>query len=103
MLYIAIDRHKDQDCPGRDPEAMKKLASRFSKAYLSKKNVKIIDGFIDHSCMLQTTDDHMCAFVIESDLPPSTLSEMFRPLILEVWSVVRWQGFESKIKQTKLA
>ena len=103
MLYIGIERHKEEDCPGKDPETMKKLASRFSKANLSKKNVKIVDGFVDHSCMLQTTEDHMCAFILESDLPASSLSEMFKPLTLEIRPIIRWQGFESKIRQTKLA
>jgi hypothetical protein len=102
MLYIVSDRHKGQACPGKDPELMKKLALTFSKSNLTKKNIKIIDGFVDHSCMLQTGRDHLCIFIIESNLPPSALSEIFKPLVVEVNSVIRWQGFQSKIKQSNI-
>jgi hypothetical protein len=103
MLYIVSDRHKDQACPGKDPELMKKMALTFSKANLTKKNIKMIDGFIDHDCVLQTGRDHLCLFIVESDLEPSALSEIFKPMMVEVKSAIRWQGFESKIKHTKIA
>ena len=103
MLYIVSDRHKDQACPGKDPELMKKMALTFSKANLTKKNINMIDGFIDHDCVLQTGRDHLCLFIVESDLEPSALSEIFKPMMVEVKSAIRWQGFESKIKQTKIA
>jgi hypothetical protein len=103
MLYIVSDRHKDQACPGKDPELMKKMALTFSKANLTKKNIKMIDGFIDHDCVPQTGRDHLCLFIVESDLEPSALSEIFKPMMVEVKSAIRWQGFESKIKQTKIA
>jgi hypothetical protein len=103
MLYIGIERHKEPDCPGKDAEAIKKLASIFSKEYLAKKNVKIVDGFIDHSCMLQSTADHLCAFIFESDLPAQALADVFKPLTLEVRPMIRWQGIESKLKQMKMS
>src|SRR5687767_5162790 len=101
MLYIVSDRHKADECPGKDPELLKVLASKFSKTNLSKKNIKIIDGFVDHSCVLQTGQNHLCMFIVEAN-SPSALTEIFKPLQVEVNPAIRWQGFESKIKQAKI-
>ena len=101
MLYIVSERHKAEKCPGKDPELLKLLASKVSKANFSKNNIKIVDAFVDHSCMLQTGPDHLCVFIVEAD-SSSNLSEMFKPLEVEVRSAVRWQGFESKVKQAKV-
>ena len=101
MLYIVSDRHEADDCPGKDPELLKVLASKFSKANLSKKNIKIIDGFVDHSCVLQTGPNHLCVFIAEAN-SPSALIEIFKPLKVEVNPAIRWQGFDSKIKQAKM-
>lgn len=100
MLYLVSDRHKAEQCPGKDPELLKVLASKVSKASLLKKNIKIIDGFVDHSCMLQTGPDHFCVFIVEAN-SSSNLSELFKPLEVEVRPAVRWQGFDSKVKQAK--
>jgi hypothetical protein len=101
MLYIVSDRHKAEQCPGKDPELLKVLASKFSKANLSKNNIKIIDGYVDHSCMLQSGPDHLCVFIAEAN-SPSILAEIFKPLEVEVRSALRWQGFDSKVKQPKI-
>jgi len=102
MLYIVSDRHNANECPGKDPQLLKVLASRFSKTNLSKRNIKIIDGYVDHSCVLQTGQDHLCVFIVEAN-SPSALIEVFKPLQVEVNPAIRWQGFESKIKQAKIA
>lgn len=51
--YVLSHTHKGVDCPGKDPELMKELAAKFSKDNLAKKNVNILDVFVDQSCMLQ--------------------------------------------------
>jgi hypothetical protein len=102
MLYLVSERHRAEQCPGKDPELLKVLASRISKASLSKKNVKLIDAFIDHSCMLQTGPDHLCVFIVEANSTPAILSEIFKPLEVEVRPAVRWQGYDSKVKQAKI-
>jgi hypothetical protein len=103
LLYLVSERHKGVDCPGKDAEFLRVLASKLSKPNQAKKSIKIIDGFVDHSCVLQTGRDHVCIFIAEAN-SPSALVEMFKPLNVEVTPTVRWQqGFESKIKQTKIA
>lgn len=101
MLYIVSERHKADECPGKDPEVLKDLATRLSKTNLSKKNVKIIDGYVDHSCVLQTGQDHLCIFIAEATSQPA-LMEIFKPLKVEVNPAIRWQGFDAKIKQAKM-
>jgi hypothetical protein len=96
------ERHKGADCPGKDPEFLRILASKLSKPNQAKKNIKIIDGYVDHSCVLQTGQDHVCIFIAEAN-SPTALTEIFKPLKVEVSPTVRWQqGFESKIKQAKM-
>ena len=47
MLYIASVRHKAAQCPGNDPDLMSEAAEKLSKANLLKKNIEIVDAFID--------------------------------------------------------
>jgi hypothetical protein len=51
-MYLLSHTHRGINCPGKDPEMMKELATKFSKENLAKKNVKILDVFVDQSCML---------------------------------------------------
>ena len=103
MLYVALNRHKGQGCPCENPELMKIMAATLSKSNLSKKGVKIIEGFLDRYCMLANGKEHLCLFIIESDLQPLAVSDIFKPMVFEVNPITRWQGPESKIKQAKMA
>lgn len=96
-LYLLSHTHRGIDCPGKDPEMMKELATKFSKENLAKKNVKILDVFVDQSCMLQqTSKDHLCLFVVESE-DGSDLPQLFTPMKIEdVRPMIRWPNFPQK-------
>jgi hypothetical protein len=87
--------HAGVDCPGKDPDQMNELATKFSQGNLSNKNVKMLDVFVDQSCMLQTSKDHLCLFVVDAN-SSSVLSELFAPMQVEVRPMIRWQNFPSK-------
>src|SRR5213593_4102763 len=94
MLYVASVRHKAEDCPGNDPELMKEIASKLSNKNLIKKNIQILDAFIDQSCFLQqsksSSQDHICTFVVE--VPSSSvLKELFAPFPVETTPSIKWQ------------
>jgi hypothetical protein len=94
--YVLSHTHKGVDCPGKDPELMKELAAKFSKDNLAKKNVNILDVFVDQSCMLQqTSKDHMCLFVVESE-SASDLPQLFSPMQIDVRPMIRWRNFPQK-------
>jgi len=95
MLYIVSHTHAGLDCPGKDPDQMKELASKFSQDNLSNKSVKLLDVFVDQSCMLQTKKEHLCLFVVDAN-SSSVLSELFAPMHVEVRPMIRWQNFPSK-------
>jgi hypothetical protein len=94
MLYLVSDAHKADDCPGKDPDLMKEFATKFSEDNISKRNVKIIDVYVDQSCMLQTSKNHLCLFVVEAD-SSSTLTELFKPMKVEVRPMIKWKNFPS--------
>lgn len=96
-MYILSHIHKGIDCPGKDPEMMKELATKFSKENLAKKNIKILDVFVDQSCMLQqTSKDHLCLFVVESE-SGSELPQLFTPMQIEdIRPMIRWPNFPQK-------
>ncbi|MGH9977828.1 MAG: hypothetical protein ACRD8Z_18630 [Nitrososphaeraceae archaeon] len=94
MLYIVSDIHKAADCPGKDPVLMKEFATRFSEDNISSKNVKILDVYVDQSCMLQTNKDHLCLFVVEAN-SSANLSELFMPMKVEVRPMIKWRNFPS--------
>jgi hypothetical protein len=93
-MYVLSDIHKGVDCPGKDPEMMKALAIKFSKDNLAKKNVKVLDVFVDQSCTLQQTNkDHMCLYVVEAE-SASDLPQLFSPMqIRDVRPMIRWPNF----------
>ena len=93
-MYVLSYSHKGVDCPGKEPEMMKEWANKFSKENLAKKSVKILDVFIDQSCMLQQTDkDHVCLFVVESE-SASDLPQLLSPMqIRDVRPMIRWPTF----------
>jgi hypothetical protein len=94
MLYIVSDTHKVTDCPGKNPVFMKEFAIRFSEDNVSRKNVKILDVYVDQSCMLQTNKDHLCLFVVEAN-SSSNISELFMPMKVEVRPMIKWRNFPS--------
>lgn len=95
-MYVLSHTHKGVDCPGKDPDLMKELASTISKENLSKKNVKILDVFVDQSCMLQQTNrDHLCLFVVESE-NAADLPQLFSPMQIDVRPMIRWPTFPVK-------
>jgi hypothetical protein len=96
MMYVLSNTHRGADCPGRDPDMMKDLASKFSKENLSKKKVRMLDVYVDQSCMLQQTNkDHVCLFVVESE-SASELHQLFSPMQIEVRPMIRWPTFPVK-------
>gem|GEM_PF-5826769 len=102
MLYLVSERHKGAECPGKDPEFLQAFASKMSKSNQAKRNIKIVDGYVDHSCILQTGQDHVCIFIAEA-ISPNSLIEFFKPLKVEVSPTVRWeQRFDSKMKQPRI-
>lgn len=94
MLYVVSDIHKAVDCPGKDPDLMKEFATRFAVENISKRNVKILDVYVDQSCMLQTNKDHLCLFVVEAN-SSSGLSELFKPMKVEIRPMIKWRNFPS--------
>jgi hypothetical protein len=95
-IYVLSHTHKGANCPGKDPELMKELAAKFSNDNLAKKNVNILDVFVDQSCMLQQTNkDHMCLFVVESE-SASDLPQLFSPMEIDVTPMIRWRNFPQK-------
>jgi hypothetical protein len=95
MLYIVSHIHAGVDCPGKDPDQMNELATKFSHDNLSNKSVKLLDVFVDQSCMLQSKKEHLCLFVVDAD-SSSVLLELFEPMHVEVRPMIRWQNFPSK-------
>src|ERR687892_569073 len=92
-MYVLTHIHKGVDCPGKDPELMKQLAVKFSKENLARKNVNMLDVFVDQSCMLQQTNkDHVCLFVVESE-SASDLPQLFSPMQIDVRPMIRWRNF----------
>ena len=96
-MYVLSHNHKGINCPGKNPEMMKELAAKFSKENLAKKNVRILDVFVDQSCMLQQTNkNHVCLFVVESE-SASDLPRLFSPMQIEdVRPMIRWPNFPQK-------
>lgn len=96
-MYLLSHKHRGVDCPGKNPEMMKELAIKFSKESLAKKNVSVVDVFVDQSCMLQQTDkDHICLFLVDSD-NGSELPQLFAPMqIDDVRPMIRWPSFPQK-------
>jgi hypothetical protein len=95
-MYVLTHIHKGVDCPGKDPELMKQLAVKFSKENLARKNVNMLDVFVDQSCMLQQTNkDHVCLFVVESE-SASDLPQLFSPMQIDVRPMIRWRNFPQK-------
>jgi CDP-diacylglycerol pyrophosphatase len=96
MLYIASVRHKAAQCPGNDPDLMSEVAEKLSKANLLKKNIEIVDAFIDQACFLQqqkSNSEHVCTFVVETSSPPD-LADLFGPFQIEVTPSIKWQGLK---------
>jgi CDP-diacylglycerol pyrophosphatase len=96
MIYIASVRHKAAQCPGNDPDLMSEAAEKLSKANLLKKNIEIVDAFIDQSCFLQQqkpNSEHVCTFVLETSSSPD-LTDLFTPFQIEVTPSIKWQGLE---------
>jgi CDP-diacylglycerol pyrophosphatase len=96
MLYIASVRHKAAQCPGNDPDLMSEAAEKLSKANLLKKNIEIVDAFIDQACFLQqqkSNSEHVCTFVVETSSPPD-LADLFGPFQIEVTPSIKWQGLK---------
>jgi hypothetical protein len=95
MLYVASVRHKLHDCPGKDPDLMREMASKLSNDNLSKKKIKILDAFIDQACFLQQAKtssnvDHVCTFIV--DVPStSILTQLFAPFPVETTPCIKWQ------------
>jgi len=95
MLYVASVRHKANECPGSDPDLMNEVAKKLSSENLAKKNMKILDAFVDQSCFFQEpksadNSDHVCTFVM--DVPsPSLVAELFAPFPVESTPSVKWQ------------
>jgi len=98
MLYIVSHNHTAVDCPGKDPDQMNELATKFSQDNLSNKSVKLLDVFVDLSCMLQTQKEHLCLFIVDAN-SSSVLSELFAPMRVEVRPMIRWQNFPSKSQE----
>lgn len=96
MMYVLYHTHRGADCPGKDPNMMMELASKFSRESLSEKNVKMLDVFVDQSCMLQQTNrDHYCLFVVEAE-SSSNLEQLFAPMRIDVRPMIRWPSFPLK-------
>lgn len=95
-MYVLFHTHKAVDCPGKDPELMKQLAAKFTKDNLVKRNVSLLDVFVDQSCMLQQANkDHLCLFVVESE-SASDLPQLFSPMHMDIRPMIRWPNFPHK-------
>jgi len=96
MLFLAIQRHKAEDCPGREPRHLREMSELLSQESLNKKGLKFIDAYVDHSCMVQASGpDHVCAFVLEGDSYQSVV-DAFRPFPVEVRPMVSWGKYIEK-------
>lgn len=96
MMYVLYNTHRGADCPGKDPDMMKEMASKFSRENLAGKNIRMLDVFVDQSCMLQQTNrDHYCLFVVEAETP-SGLPQLFSPMQIDVRPMIRWPSFPLK-------
>jgi hypothetical protein len=101
MLYMVSLLHGYNECPGSDPSSLKNLASTFAPENLSMKNIRILDAYIDRSCIMETTEkDHLSTFIIETESPTTAIIELFRPMNVQIRPVLNWQSFQSKIKSS---
>jgi len=90
MLFLAIQRHRAEDCPGREPAHLKDMSEMLSKEALSGKGLNFIDAYIDHACMIQASGpDHMCVFILEGD-SVKAVTKAFEPFPVEVRPTVTW-------------
>ncbi len=97
MLFVAIHRHRAEDCPGREPQHIKEMSEMLSRRGLSKKGLKFVDAYIDHACMVQSTgQDHLCTFVLEGETPQA-IAEAFEPFPVEVRPIVGWEKYLKKV------
>jgi hypothetical protein len=98
MLFIAMQRHKAQDCPGREPKHLKEMSEMLSRDTLGKKGLQFVDAYIDHACMVQALGpDHVCAFVLGGESEKS-VSDAFRPFPVEVRPTVGWNTYVEKTR-----
>lgn len=96
---MVVQRHKAEDCPGREIGHIKEMSQMLSQDSLSRKGLEFVDAYIDQACMVQAYgSDHLCAFVLEGDSEKSVV-DAFKPFPVEVKPVVTWGKYIEKPAQ----
>lgn len=91
MLFLVTQKHEPGDCPGRNPAEFKHMVEKFSEANVQRARMKFVAGYIDHACMLQTSDKpHAMTFLFDTD-SPNGIADFFTPFKVEIRRVVAWE------------
>ncbi len=81
-------------CPGLNSKQFADFLQKFTPEYLSKNEIKMMTGYVDHACLTGRTEmDHITTFVLDSD-SPDRIAAAFNPFPVEVRKVISYRGSE---------
>ncbi len=96
MFFSLIFAHSPNDCPAVHKSKMEEFTRLLSPENLSKRQVRLLDGYVDKLCLAPEDKDHFSYFVFEADSEQKmseleqSVRELFKPANVELRVVQRW-------------
>lgn len=85
MLVLGTESHAAEQCPGRDPNTMRRMAELLSEKSAKRAGLKVIGAYMN--CPAPSTPGrHDCYFIVDASSLES-VSKYFTPLNLKVQQV----------------